>query len=256
VSASVRARFWEAVGARRLYDLVAKVTGDSLLPASGKAPDGWTTGRLAEVRLGSVYFGAANAARACLYIPAIVVFTQREAWPALAYTWGLVGVHALMVVVEDYKRALCDLHMPRAVEGDARPSGDPRPTNGEAWFRPKRWESTRLYEAVGVLAFQRFVDRVMTVLTHGPKAQRREYLKETTRARALEFERATRYSESVHSVAALLMLPLAAWAWMLAPVWVALLCTWFVVGDTWLVFLQRHHRLRVWPLVERLRRRA
>jgi hypothetical protein len=72
----------------------------------------------------------------------------------------------------------------------------------------------------------------------------------------LRFEVATRVGEMVHMVMGLMdAIPLilaittgSGWGWILYFAWIF----W---GDTWLGFLQRYHRLRVWKLVQRSRRK-
>lgn len=72
------------------------------------------------------------------------------------------------------------------------------------YFRPKRWESTRLYEWLGVRAYKRWITAVGRHTGHDPSGPNRYYLWRRDAQGLRDFERKTRGNEAMHLVGILL----------------------------------------------------
>jgi hypothetical protein len=252
----MRAKTYESLGVRPAYLLAARIAGERPLPASGVAPAGLSAQDLEDALKASRYFESANIAWGLLYVPHVWFFWEAHRG-ALAYTLGLMGLHAACVVVERYKRALCReiLARPEWLSQESRPKLPEfqGPRASDVFFNPKRFESERFFLMIGMGPFRKFVQWVVTTLTNGLKKGTVESLPAPTRANALEFERKTRVAEAVHWFGVALNLPLVALSWVSGSpgltVWSAVI----TLGDSGLAVLQRWHRVRLWPVVSKIR---
>jgi Glycosyl-4,4'-diaponeurosporenoate acyltransferase len=123
----------------------------------------------------------------------------------------------------------------------------------DLWFAPKRFESTALYERLGVRLIKRYVP------TGGDFFIRRYGVRIATIRGALEtliqFERHTRRLEAIHELAFLGFLAFSFWRALTRQT------TFFDFGFAVVVYvvlilspamLQRYNRLRVYPVIRRM----
>lgn len=250
----MRANRYEALGIRALYVMVAKLVHEDLLPPARGQVGNWTKEHLETIRAGTYYFAAANVARSVCYVPQAIAFTLAHYWPGQLYVGLIWAAHGLLVVVESYKRVLCDQWLPVAELEEAQPTPLPAETP-PGLFRLRKFETERFYRRIGLEAFRQFVTWMMSALTYGLSGRRMVYIAQPSRHLAVAFERATRVSETVHLCSALSVAPLVVLSWIGAPLGVAIWSTVIVWGDLMLALLQRYHRSRVWPVIRRMMER-
>lgn len=123
----------------------------------------------------------------------------------------------------------------------------------DLWFAPKRWESPARYERLGVLLIKRYVP------TGGDLVRRRYGVRITeihgTLDSLIRFECLTRRLEAIHEVTFLGFVGFSLWR---ARMGYTTLVDLAIAVGVYLVLilspalLQRYHRLRVYPLVQRL----
>lgn len=247
----MRLNQFESIGIRAVYAWVSGIVKEPLIPPSSGAIGSWTLANLKEAKEKTVYFAMANLSRAFCYVPQAVAFFLFKFWVGFAYVIALWICHFLLVLVEKYKRKLCDFWIPQVEHSDKKPARllpDP-PAN---IFRPRKFETEEFYRRIGVEHFRRFAVWVMSGMTYGFTGKRMIFIQQPTRNQAVEFEKETRISETVHLTSAASVAPLVVLSWLGAPLSIALWSTFIVVGDLLLSLLQRYHRCRVWPLIERL----
>ena len=250
----------ESIGVRRLYLFIAGSVQEPVLPTVAGAPTtkGWDEEQLEERLSGSRYFRNANLIRAALHVP-VIVFGALHGYESLISVFAALALgHLLLALVESYKSGIVRMMPP---DEDGVEVSEFVPANfGERWFAPKRWETDRLYGIIGIKPFQAlttFLIKHIWLTKDERKAGKQvEYLRSMSPTKILRFENATRVGEMVHlSMGAIDAVPLILAIWLGAhPAWIAYF-VWIFWGDTWLGFLQRYHRLRVWKLVERSRRK-
>ncbi len=123
----------------------------------------------------------------------------------------------------------------------------------ELWFAPKRWESPVLYERLGVLLIKRYVP------TGGDIVRRRFGVRIAEIHGSLDslirFERLTRRLEAIHELAFVGFVGFSLWRarmgqTTLVDLGVALGVYLVLILSP--VLLQRYHRLRIYPIVQRL----
>ncbi len=253
-------RFLELVGVRALYLFICASVQEPTLPSVGSAgaTKGWSAEQLYERRSGSRYFAGANLIRTVLHLPVIAYGTiHGYKWVTLLFSFFAI-CHLLLTIVESYKSGIVDL-----IPEDEKGSEIDKfvPANFAAWwFAPKRWESEEFYHRIGIKPFQWMTTAIIKYiwLTKEERKQgvKVEYLRSMNPTQVLRFEVSTRVGEMVHMAMGLMDgIPLvlaittkSGWGWVLYFAWIF----W---GDTWLGFLQRYHRLRVWKLVVRCRKK-
>ncbi len=249
------AQWFEALGVRGLYLIVSRLVREDPLPSTrGSVPD-LSQQAVSDTRKASLYFSSANIARMLCYVPQAIAFGLSGYRPGLVTVTVIAVMHVLLVVVEAYKRALCDhwiLKLPDR-EGHTPPPPLTRPRGP---FRLRTFESERFYRLIGMEFFRKFVTWVMSVLTHGPGGKRMTFISNPGRSQAVAFEHATRVSETVHWCSAATVAPLVVFSWIGAPLGVAVWSTVIIWGDVMLALLQRFHRVRVWPLIQKMLERA
>lgn len=252
----MRPGHFESFGVRVLYLAVAKLVHERPIAASTSASTDADRAELRRVKEGTHYFLSANLARAACYAPHAVCFLLSRSVPGLTCVAVLFVCHGALVLVEAYKRSLCEHWLPLAAE-PTEPAVVAERAQPSAWFRPRPIENVKLYKALGLELFRIFVTWVMSTLRHGFSGQKMEFIANPSRASAVEFEAGTRVSECVHWVSAASVAPLVVVSWWQGPVQLALWSTVILWGDFYLALLQRYHRVRVWPVVSRvLERRA
>jgi hypothetical protein len=129
----------------------------------------------------------------------------------------------------------------------------------DLWFRPKRFESERLYVLLGARVIKRYVptggDMVMRSLRrHNPDSRW-----VTSNLRALRrYEGKTRLNESIHLVgfASGTILAISKFAsGSLTPLWLAAALALSLIFGLWPVVLQRYNRLRLYRAISTCSRR-
>jgi hypothetical protein len=132
-------------------------------------------------------------------------------------------------------------------------AGQPRPSLLDFWFQPKRFETTRLYQALGARLLKRYVptggDLVMRRLRRRyPQAHLIGPAPEALR----RFERWTRLAEAIHlagfaAFAALTAQQAAAGS--LSPAGLTVAVSLNLTLGLWPVVLQRYNRLRAYQAI-------
>jgi Glycosyl-4,4'-diaponeurosporenoate acyltransferase len=124
----------------------------------------------------------------------------------------------------------------------------------DAWFRPKRFETERLYERLGARVLKRYVptggDVVMRwARTHYPNIR---VIDPTSRESLRRFERGTRVAEAVHLIS-FVVFTMLAWRRYAADSHVkmkfAIATAVTAVFGLWPVVLQRYNRLRAYRAI-------
>lgn len=247
----MRVKLFEALGARALYAAVAWIVREPVLPHSrAEAPPAIDQPTMLEIKRESRYFAAANIARAACYLPHFVAFLAGHYRAGLVYVVGLFVLHGVMYTVEVYKTALCDFWYPRLPAKLEPKKVEPTPPTG--WFHLLSFETERFYRLIGMEAFRRFVTWMMSTLTFGFSGKKVDFIPAPKRSHTVVFEQETRVSETVHLISALTIAPLVWFSWAGAPWGVGLWSTVVVFGDLGLGLLQRYHRVRVWPVLQRM----
>lgn len=244
-------RLLEGLGLRGLHVAASRVLGLEPIPKDGPGEVGRRSWDAAarEARL----FCRLNFGRALLYVPHLWAASAAGVGWARAYTATMMAFHGALALGEAYRAAQARALMATASE-EGRPAPAPRAGADLAYwfFRPKAFESERLYRLMGVEAFRRFVVWLMRSLTPGSL----EFIPSGGASAVVAYERQTRASEAVHWLLGLLVLPIIVGAWQsgggLPFAW-SLVILW---GDAMLALLQRYQRLRLWPVVARARERA
>jgi glycosyl-4,4'-diaponeurosporenoate acyltransferase len=126
----------------------------------------------------------------------------------------------------------------------------------DVWFAPKRFESPRLYEQLGVLWIKRFVPT-------GGDYVRKKYgvrvidIKSTIES-LLIFEHRTRVYEAIHLGAFLAFLLFSIWQLVsgrTTGIGFVLACVVYVLLILSPVLLQRYNRIRVYEAIRRMRKK-
>ena len=250
----MRAEQYEALGVRRVYAQVAGWVHEPLLPATRDVVGSWAQIQLKEAIQKTHYFTVANLARAALYIPQAIAFGMAKYWQGLLYVALTWAAHLLLVVVERYKKALALHWMSLATPVEPKPER-PIPEWPSGIYRLRKFESEKFYKRIGIELFRSFSTWAISTMTYGFTGQKMTYISQPSRKQALAFERATRVSEAVHIGSAISVAPLVVFSWIGAPLGIAIWSTIIVYGDVMLALLQRYHRVRVWPVIEKMLRR-
>ena len=247
----MRAQQFEALGVRRLYVLVAGWIHEPLIPGTFEPVGTWRKSLLEEAKAKTHYFAAANLARAACYIPQGIAFFVYRYWPGLVYVVLIWIAHLLLVCVEQYKRSLTGHWIPLAPDIEVKPER-PVPEWPPGIYRLRPFETEKFYQSIGIDWFRKFSTWAMSTLTYGFSGQKMTFIAQPSRKQALAFERATRVSEAVHLGSAVTVAPLVVLSWLGAPLGIAIYSTVIVIGDVLLALLQRYHRARVWPVIQRM----
>ncbi|MBS1724107.1 MAG: hypothetical protein JSS66_14270 [Armatimonadetes bacterium] len=251
----MRADQFEALGLRALYVPMARIVRETVLPASAATEVPLSQKELAEVAEGSHYFAKANVARAACYLPHLIAFAWIRSLPGLCVAVGLIFFHALIVLIDLYKQALCRDLSPRARPAPLE-EAVPKLRSPKGFFTVLPFETEAFYRWIGLEYFRRFVKWVMSTISYGFSGKQFEYIAKPNRTATIAFEQSTRVSEAVHWLSAVSVLPLVVLSWIHAPLGIALWSTFIIWGDLMLALLQRYHRTRAWPLLKRLLKRA
>lgn len=255
------ARFLEVTGIRGLYVFVTQTAKQVPLPPVGQLGSfqKWTKEDQETTISHARYFGTSNFLRCVLNGPFLVMFATHDAWWQFWFYVVQNVLHALLVLVEIYKVSLAKLVTP-VEAGEKEPEDVPSRPFADWYFRPKGWETERFYQLIGVGSVRKLL-LMYTSWALLSKEQRRtgekpEYVTRPSANQILRFDNESRIAECCHGVLALFdVVPLVfaiqhhLWWWMPYILWA-------VWGDSWLVMLQRLHRVRLWRSVLKARRKV
>ena len=226
----------ETFGIRRVSDAMAHAFGDDPLPArTATAQDhGWSVDRLRTTHETARYYAWANFLRGLLYLPLIGPLVRAES-PWVLLVWFLLAFHALCVFVELHRHNLLRILPPSAHPITPPPKVRVGDLKYSRWFEPKKWESIKGYQAIGLERFRQVV---------------REYDRKTRgaepamAANLAVMELDSRIAESMHWAAAALNVPFVLALLRADSSWVYFALT-ILAFDLYLVGLQRYHRVRI-----------
>lgn len=246
-------RLIEIMGGRLLYVGLAKIFRDRIMPPTGHPfAQGFTQEDLAEISRNARYFGISNLGRVALNLPVILILILYSAWPVAWFVGSQCLMHLLVAYSEAYKRNLAESHKPdpEAIASESQIS----PLVG-SWFEPKKWESKKLYQKIGVDWFRVIVEGYINWARRTDEEKARgqvvAYLPTPSKNQILAFEAETRVGELVHFGMAILdAVPFVYGVATLNP-YLIFFTDYLVVGDIYLSLLQRFHRLRLWKFVQR-----
>ena len=119
------------------------------------------------------------------------------------------------------------------------------------WFRPRRFESLRLYERLGARFLKRYVPTGGDLVMRWARRRRPAFrLLRGTRSESLHrFERWTRIAEAFHLVGFVAFAALATWRFVTGSLGILGLCAGLSLDlalGLWPVVLQRYNRLRLY----------
>jgi len=130
---------------------------------------------------------------------------------------------------------------------------------GDNYFVPKRWETEGFYRVLGLPTFQKVTVFYIYIARLSRKERKEgrqiEFVRHKSFSELARFEAGTRIGEMVHSYfVGFDTIPVAYAIYHHHPGWIAY--TLFILwGDSWLVPLQRYHRVRIWKTFVRYRDR-
>jgi len=191
------------------------------------------------------------------YIPGLVAGLILPNWTLFWTTFLVSGFNLLCIFGDRYKRFLISDMVHRGAIGDKeldRPNPPERPL-ADWYFAPKPWETERLYLHTGVERFRVMMVEGTTALMYPPGERERNarYMQKLDRNEMLSFDHNTRIGEMIHTAGFLLHAVMASFFWHLDPVMVPYFFL-LLLYDLYFMGLQRYHRVRIWRLVQRLRR--
>jgi hypothetical protein len=258
------AQLLEWLGIRGFYWLMSRLAGERMLPPVRTShAHGWSLAKVAEIKEGSRYFLTANIFRGVVYIPPALGAWGHFSWIPLSTMGFIVLFHSLCIILEAYKHQLCQAHSRALSEGrwpeeEAKEPPDIRLSSKTDWyFAPRRWESEKLYRALGMFAFQQmvtyYIDNTRLTKEERKRGKKAVFLKSSRPDDTLQFVRDTRVAESIHLCAFFLNIPVFVQGVALQLPFVAGFVLPVLILDAYLVLLQRHHRLRMWSMIVRAR---
>lgn len=125
----------------------------------------------------------------------------------------------------------------------------------DVWFRPKGFESERLYEQLGALLIKRYVPSGGDLIMHRLRRDHPSWRLVTPRSESLRrYERKTRLNESIHLIAFLGVTTLATERFVsgsLSAFGLTVAMTLNLIVGFWPVVLQRYNRLRLYRALDR-----
>jgi len=264
-------RIYEKLGLRPVFVFIAALFGESL-PAAASTPYGTVPLRADEwlrTYIRTRYHELLNAIALGVYTPFLCWLIWQQRWGQAAYCAVLMLTHKLALLLERYKRGRYDellrqagivaRHMDFSQLWKPQEAVLPPVLTCSAarwYFQPKRFETERLYCALGVRCFQAFVlsiFRAAATEDTGPGSAERFI---GGREDVLAFEQQTRIAEATHLVGMLLHVPFAIGAVIARDVWGGAYVAGMLGVNLACVVLQRWHRVRLDPVVRRIRATA
>jgi hypothetical protein len=239
-------RTLEAVGIRRVSDAMARVFGDDPLPCrdADASTHSWAEHRLRTTSETARYYAWANFFRGLLYVPLIDPL-RRFGTPVVNVAYFLLGFHAICILVELHRHSLLRYLQPSSQPRTPRPRVRMGELPHSRFFEPKRWETVKRYQTLGLEKFRQLVKEY----------DRRTRGAEPAMAPNLAvMELDSRIAETMHWVAMLFNVPFAyvlgkngsPWVWLAIAI---------MALDFYLVLLQRYHRIRIRATAAKRKRR-
>ncbi len=191
------------------------------------------------------------------YIPGLVGGLIIPSWPLFWVTFLVSGFNLACIFGDRYKRFLIADMLARGAIGDKeldRPKPPEKPL-ADWYFAPKRWETEKLYLRTGVERFRVMMVEGTTALMYPPGERERNarYMQKLDRMEMLSFDQTTRIGEMIHTAGFLLHVAMFIAFWHVDPVMIPYFVL-LLIYDLYFMFLQRYHRVRIWRLVQRLRK--
>jgi hypothetical protein len=251
-------RILEALGVRVLY---GAVSSDPLPGSAEVGKHALSSTHLDSEIEGAHYHLIANVVRGAFYVVPPIIGVMHQVWLVALLSGAVLLLHILVIITEFYRGRLCRAHLPASADIPApEPELSTDPLPGEIWFRPKKWESIKLYLMLGVGPIQWMVQwyesRQFLSKDQREAGEKARSLQSLGRIGLLKFVDSIRFSEIVHSVNLVVNIAIFAFAWaggVMAAAWWILIP---LLADWELVMLQRMHRLRIWRTYMIMRRRA
>lgn len=260
-------RVYERLGLVPVFRLIAGLFGERLPPASSEErhegdarPEEWLR---AYVR--TRYHELLNLLAVAVYAPLLVWLALHARWGQAAYCCCLMLTHKAALMLERYKRARYDdLLTACGVEArtlpfevlwkpqDAVLPPVLRASLARRYFTPRRFETDRFYRGLGLEAFRRFVLALFRAsATDVPTAVGSERFV-SSRGDVVAFERQTRIAEATHLTGMVQHLPFALGMVYARDLAGGVYVAGMLAVNLACVLLQRWHRVRLWPLLERV----
>lgn len=238
----------ESLGIRRVSNFFARAFGDDILPPADADPANhtWSVDRLRTTSETARYYAWANIIRAIVYVPLLNplrTYDSRVAYPILV---ALLMFHGLCILVEVHRHNLLRTLPPSIAPVRPKPKvkvGDLAP---HPFFEPKPWETLSFYKSIGLEYVRQFV-RVYDRKTRGAEP--------AMAANLAVMELDSRTAEAMHWAAALLNIPFVVALFQAHSPWIWLGGT-ILLGDLYLMLLQRYHRVRVRTTASKRNRRG
>lgn len=247
-------RIYAAVGLVPLFRRMAALFGETLPEPQSRS---LARDEAERTRLRARYHEMVNVISVLIQLPLVGMAWSLGHRALTAYAALLLLPHALSVMLERYKRAICDDLLGSGLSAEAiapdptvsKPGAcPPRPSGG--FFGPFPCETERLYVRLGVEGFRRFVLWLMRVTSGEGRAMSFRNVV-GGRAGLAAFEAETCTAELTHLFGTTLHVPFA----------IVFVRDRYVPGVLFVVFLwwlnlvcallQRQHRVRLQPLLRR-----
>ncbi|MDI9635114.1 hypothetical protein QPK87_31455 [Kamptonema cortianum] len=242
--------------------MLCKIWGETIPASFSEAPHvkGLTESKIDELTANARYFSAANFWRLVFHLPVIMMFWA-FGYPLLSIPFLILcTIHAVLVVTEVYKREVFKLYRvdPSATENKEHQIAVTSSRAGDWWYKPKKWETDRFYRWLGMSGFRwfvtTFIEKTRLTRQERKRGERTSYVGKSVND-IVRFESGTRTAESIHLCMASFDLIPVVFCVTVGFWWGLPYTAWVFVGDFWLSLLQRHHRVRVWKIIERVRAR-
>lgn len=262
---------YERLGLRGVFAFMLALFGEALpsldavevARADGSKVEAWQ-----RAFLRTRYHELLNLIAILIYTPFFAWLLVQDRWVLAVYCGMLMTTHLMALLLERYKRARYEELLTwiggevfrRAVPFAWKPPEASLPpvlnTSLARWyFRLKFFDREWLFRCLGIGGFRRFVLRIFHVAGGAALNDAMEDRFVGGRADLLALDRQTRIAEATHAVGMLLHVPFAVVLWQARDVPGIL----YVAMMLWInfacVLLQRYHRLRIGPIVERFQQK-
>lgn len=246
-------RCYRLLGLVPVFACIARLFGERL-----PEPDRLTSAELAQIRMRARYHELINLMSIVAQLPLPWLASRTGNGPLTAYGLALLVPHILSVMLERFKRAICETSSATTLILETQAHGPAKAPDRAAsshcaqahwYFGPFPCETERLYEVLGVEAFRRFVLTLIRI--SAPPANDGASLRNVRGGRRglAAFEEQTRTAELTHLFGTLLHVPFAV-AFALEGFWSGLafvLCLFAL--NVICALLQRQHRVRLAKLL-------
>lgn len=254
---SVALASWlEKLGGRVIYLCVTKFFREKPLPPVKARQAELSPTDLEKCKMDARYFGLANLGRFGFCLPIVLVlYLLQGGW----IFWLLVVqsvLHLTLAWSELYKYNLASSLVANENVPDQAISF---PELNSKWFEPQSWETQNFYKVIGVERAKWVVlglyEVIQTTREQRARGETYQFMDSKQPEKLIEFEANTRVSELVHYFVGFLDAIPFVFA-ILGHHWAFALATgYLLVCDLYLSLLQRYHRVRIWKIVQKLKKR-